>query len=139
MDQVRKALTWLKRYHFWVLSVLVAVIALVCWKTSAAKLSKELATNMQTIKSAFSEQEKFRGEPFHPNEDVNEKQLKQIELQSKNVESIWKMLYDRQSKGVLTWPEQLGGPFIDFVAKSKFGDDIPKQLRDNYRDYIDRH
>lgn len=139
MDQVRKALAWLKRYHFWVLSVLVAVIALVCWKMAAAKLSKELATNMQTIKSAFSEQEKFRSEPFHPNEDVNEKQLKQIELQSKNVESIWKMLYDRQSKGVLTWPEQLGASFLDFVAKAKFGEEIPKRLRDNYRDYIDRH
>ena len=139
MDQVRKALAWLKKYHFWVLSVLVAVIALACWKMAAAKLSKELATNMSTIKAEFSNQEKFRGEPFHPNDDVNEKQLKQIEMQSQNVEAIWKSLYERQSKGVLTWPEDLGKSFTEFVAKSRFGEDIPKRLRDNYRDYIDRH
>jgi uncharacterized protein involved in exopolysaccharide biosynthesis len=43
MDQIRKALAWLKQYHFWVLSVLVAFIGLGCW-IAAGTLSKDFRT-----------------------------------------------------------------------------------------------
>lgn len=139
MDQLRKVMVWLKQYHFWVLSVLIAFIALGCWKIGAAALRKEFEANKTTIKGAFDSQTSFQSKPFHPNDDVNEKQLNQIKLQSENVAAIWTALYERQSKSVLNWPEALGDKFRDFVAKRRFGDPIPRDLRDTYRDYIDRH
>ena len=118
MDQLRKVLAWLKANHFWVLSVLVAVIALLCWKMAAAKLSKEFTANKTTITSEFNETEDFRSKPFHPNDDVNQKQAEQIDLQAKNVEAIWKSLYERQTKGVLTWPTDLSQEFRDYRCRS---------------------
>ena len=41
MDQLRKIVGWLKRQHFWVLSVVVALIALGCWWSAAGALSNE--------------------------------------------------------------------------------------------------
>src|SRR5262245_38585663 len=139
MDQLRTALAWLKAQHFWVLSVLVAVIGLLCWKMASGKLGKEYSTNKGAITAEFNSEKEFRNKPFHPNENVNEMQAKQIELQAKNVEGIWRTLYERQTKGVLTWPPDLSQEFRDHVTKNKFGADIPAPLRDNYRDYIDRH
>jgi hypothetical protein len=106
---------------------------------AAAKLNRDFLANRSTITAAFKDQAEFRSKPFHANDVINENQLRQIELQAQNVEAIWKMLFERQSKGVLTWPEALGQKFRDYVAKRKFGDDIPRDLRDTYRDYIDRH
>jgi hypothetical protein len=139
MDQIRKVLAWLKQYHFWVLSVLIAIIALACWKMGAATLAKELATNQSTITSGFKSLKDLRDKPFHPNQEINDKQLKQIELQANNVATIWKSLYDRQSKRVLTWPPELSPEFREFVTTHKFGDDIPNHLRANFRDYISGH
>ena len=69
MDQLRKALAWLKKYHFWVLSVLVAVIALACWKMAAAKLKQRACREQIHHQGGVQQPEKFRGKPFHPNDD----------------------------------------------------------------------
>ena len=54
MDQVRKALAWLKQYHFWVLSVLVVLIGLGCWWSASGALRKKYEENHQKIAGGFS-------------------------------------------------------------------------------------
>ena len=41
MDQLRTALGWLKRQHFWVLSGLAGLIALGCWWSGTGSFSKQ--------------------------------------------------------------------------------------------------
>ena len=44
MDQIRTALAWLKRHHFWVLSGLIALIALGCWWKGTSTFSAKYDT-----------------------------------------------------------------------------------------------
>ena len=53
MDQVRTALAWLKKHHFWVLTGLVVLIALGCWWSAAKKMSTKYEADQKTIKGGL--------------------------------------------------------------------------------------
>lgn len=139
MDQLRTALAWLKRQHFWVLSVLVAFIALGCWWSASRKLRAQYEANQKTITAEFNNLQTLRSTPFHPNTTINERQTTETKKQAENVAKIWQVLYDRQREQVLQWPAALSKAFRDYVEKKQFGDDIPSHLRDNYQNYVELH
>lgn len=139
MDQLRTALVWLKRYHFWVLSGLVAIIALVSWAKASSKLTAMFNQNQSAIKTEFTNVQNLRKDPFHPNEDVNAKQQEQTKQQAADVATLWKDLYERQRQRVLEWPEILGPEFRDVVDKLQFGAEIRSDLRNKYQNYIEGH
>lgn len=139
MDQLRKMLGWLKRQHFWVLAVVLTSIALGCWYRAAGALQDEFAKNQRTIKQEFDAQSRLRREAFHANEGINQQQRKEIKEQSESVAEIWQQLYDRQREEILKWPDELSQRFRDYVAKLKFGEEIPIDLRNNYMNYVGGH
>jgi hypothetical protein len=139
MDQLRTALVWLKRHHFWVLCGLVALIALVSWAKASSKLTALFNQNQAAIKTEFSNVQNLRTDPFHPNEEVNNKQQEQTKHQAEGVAKLWKDLYERQRQHVLEWPEELGPEFREAVDKLQFGDDIRNDLRNRYQNYIENH
>src|SRR5215213_8148642 len=140
MDQLRTALVWLKRHHFWVLCGLVAIIAFGSWAKASGKLSTLFTQNQSAIKKEFDSVQGVRKEPFHPNEDVNTKQQAQTKLQAEDVANLWKQLYERQRKHVLEWPvPPLTKEFGDYVDKLQFGAEIRPDLRSNYQNYIENH
>jgi len=51
MDQLRTALVWLKRHHFWVLCGLVAIIALGSWAKASGKMDTLFGGNSSLIKA----------------------------------------------------------------------------------------
>jgi hypothetical protein len=139
MDQLRKAWGWLQRHHFWVLIVVVCAMALGCWWRGASALYAEFITNKQKIESEFSAQSTLRNQPFHPNEAVQEKQSEQIATQQQSVNSLWRQLYERQTAEVLKWPKNLSDGFRNYIEKLKFGENIPRDLRDHYNNYVKDH
>lgn len=139
MDQLRTALVWLKRHHFWVLCGLVAIIAFASWAKASGKLSTLFTQNQSAIKKEFDSVQGLRKEPFHPNEDVNTKQQAQTKQQAADVAKLWQQLYDRQRKHVLEWPPELSKDFRDFVDKLQFGAEIRGDLRNHYQNYIENH
>jgi hypothetical protein len=139
MDQLRTALVWLKKHHFWVLCGLVALISLGSWAKASGKLSTLFKAGETAIKSEFSNVQNVRKEPFHPNDDVNAKQEEQTKQQSKDVAKLWQQLYDRQREHVLEWPPELSKEFRDFVDKLQFGAEIRSDLRNHYLNYIENH
>lgn len=139
MDQLRTALVWLKRHHFWVLCGLVALIALGSWAKASGNLSKLFTTNQATIKTEFSNVQNIRKDSFHPNDDVNDKQLAQTKQQAADVGKLWQQLYDRQRQHVLEWPKELSKEFRDYVDKLQFGAEIRPDLRNHYQNYIEGH
>jgi hypothetical protein len=139
MDQLRTALVWLKRNHFWVLCGLVALISLGSWAKASSKLTALFTKNQSDIKAKFGEVKKVRDEPFHPNDDVNAKQQAQTAQQAADVAKLWQQLYDRQREHVLEWPSELTKDFRDFVEKLQFGDEIRPDLRAHYQNYIENH
>jgi hypothetical protein len=139
MDQLRTALVWLKRHHFWVLSGLVAIIALVSWAKASSKLAAMFNQNQSAIKTEFNNVQNLRKDPFHPNEDVNAKQQEQTKQQAADVATLWKDLYERQRQHVLEWPSELSKTFRDAVDKLQFGAEIRSDLRNHYQNYIENH
>ena len=135
MDQIRKALTWLKAYHFWVLCVLIVCVSLVCWYLSTSVLAKEFKEHQSLIQQAFSTAQQVSGQPFHANAEINEKQTAEIQKRGAAVLDTWKVLYDRQRAQVLKWPAELGPDFSVAMDKLKFGDEISTSLLDVYRNY----
>jgi hypothetical protein len=139
MDQLKVALGWLKRQHFWVLCVIVAGIALWCWHSAASALQQESVRNQSTIKAEFDTQSQLRTEPFHANQTINEQQIVEIKKQSEKVAEAWERLYGRQRDEVLKWPSELSERFRKYVAKLKFGEPIPVDLRNHYMNYVGTH
>src|SRR6478752_2166623 len=121
MDQLRTALVWLKKHHFWVLCGLVAIIALGSWAKASGKMDALFGTSSSAIKGEFGNVKKLRDDPFHPNEDVNTKQQAQTKQQAADVAKLWQQLYDRQRQHVLEWPTELTKDFRDSVEKLQFG------------------
>ena len=139
MDQLKKLAVWLKKYHFWVLSVVVVLVGFVCWYTSAKALATQYKQHEAEIKSKFDIATGISGKPFVPNPEIIDKQRAEIQKRFAAVIATWQQLYDQQHDKVLKWPDALGKDFCDQVDKLKFGDDIPKNLRDVYRNYVEAY
>ncbi|QDU58420.1 hypothetical protein [Aeoliella mucimassa] len=136
MEQLRVALAWLTKYHFWLLSVLVIGICSLVWWMGASALDEEKATALKTIDGAFSKQQTLIGRAYHPSEDVNRKQKEQITELAAETRTIWNELYERQRKEVLKWPDQLPRSFRVAVENKQFGDEIDQGNREKYGTYI---
>ncbi len=104
MDQVRTALAWLKKHHFWVLTGLVVLIALGCWWGAAKKMSAKYEADQKTIKGGFDTVESVKSASFHPNDTINNQEIGEIQKLSKGVAKLWQVLYDKQRENVLQWP-----------------------------------
>lgn len=140
MDQLRTALAWLKRHHFWVLCVFAALVAIGCWWKASGKMQSLYKTHQTQITTEFKNVKSLRDDPFHPNQDVNDKQAAETKTQAQGVAKIWQQLYDRQREEVLKWPvPPLSKEFGDYVEKLQFGADIPPMLRNNYQNYVEGH
>lgn len=139
MDQLRQIVAWLKKYHFWVLTLLIVAVAIGCWFTAAGTLREGFSRNQSTIQSQFSALSGVQTKEFLPNEEVNREQEREIRAQAASVREIWEDLYERQRENVLKWPAALPQEFRDYVENLKFGDTIRATLRDHYLNYVERH
>ncbi len=145
MDQLRVALTWLKEQHFWVLTVIASITAVICWYLAAAALADQFKSNQGKINTEFNAMRGVGGKPFHPNDVVNQQQAAEIEALATRVSEVWGRRYQRQRDEVLQWPAQLDAPntesstsFIHHVSDKQFGDFISDRFRDRYLNYIQK-
>jgi hypothetical protein len=139
MDQLRKAWIWLQRQHFWVLIVVATLVALGCWIRGTSVLKAEYTANKSKIDTEFASIEKQRSTPFHPNEKIIEQQKAEVVTQGAGVKKVWQQLYERQRANVLKWPDVLSEDFRKDIERLKFGQDIPRNLRNNYQNYVGSH
>jgi hypothetical protein len=139
MDQLRSILGWLKKQHFWVLCVLVGLIGVFSWWRASGALSVKYDTDQRKITGEFQNLTSLRNSPFHPNADINTRQIDETKKLADEVGKLWQQLYDRQSEGVLKWPDALNQAFHEEIEKLQFGQEIPGNLREHYQNYIARH
>jgi hypothetical protein len=139
MDQLQTALNVLKRYHFWALSVIVIAVAVGCWYSASGALASKFQANRLKIESEFRNQDNLARGQSHANEDINERQAAEIRKEAAHVQQTWEMLYKRQRDEVLHWPEEFDETFHKGVESLKFGEDISRDLRDQYFTYIKNH
>ncbi len=138
MEQVRVALAWITKHHFWLLSALAVLLTTAVWYLAAGDLEKRKQDNLTKIKGAFSKQQQVSSRPYHANESFNNAQQEQIAALADETKQIWQELYDRQRKDVLVWPKQLPPGFLRDIEQKQFGDEIDRARCDQYTQYIAR-
>jgi len=137
MDKVRTIVRviWIQR--FWVLSLISALVAVLCWNMAAGDLQAEFTKRKGAIDNAYNSVNGIKNEQVHPNDNVNRGDMEQAKQQRGYVLEVWQELYESQRSKVLSWPENLGEQFVNYMEKRKFRDNISSEMRGFYHNYIE--
>jgi hypothetical protein len=146
MDQVKQVLSMLRKYHFWILCLLVVLLYVGTWFLSTSDMTKETNARADKIKSAFSAGEKISGISNHPNSQSAEMMKQLNRLEAEQVRLAWDGRF-REQEDVLKWPQELLPDFIAAVeplkpieAKVEYptppDQELKMEFRNRYRDYI---
>ncbi len=133
MDKLKPYLDGFKKYHFWVLCVVILGAAFFAWRSGTTSLAQLTESNTSQIRGAFSQAEGVNRHQPHPNQTFIKATEEARKKLLAELRSAWQLHFDRQ-KEVLVWPSS---PLRDdFAAKvSALGPDeeIPFDLRFNFQ------
>lgn len=148
MDQIRTFFAQVKKYHFWILCVVVVAVGITSWYMATGTLDQTAKKSAEEIKSASSKITQVKSIKPHPNAEFETAMAELIRKQSVSIGVGWQQRYAAQ-KDLLVWPEYLGEDFIEQVdelrpiEKYATGDaqakEIPTEYLDRYRNYITDH
>ncbi|XZE35273.1 hypothetical protein SH501x_000762 [Pirellulaceae bacterium SH501] len=153
MDKLKKQLAPVIKHQFWILSVLVLVMAAVVFTMTAMSISKEISSRISAIDSKYSEVQNVSGKiSTHPNSASHTEMEKILQVMEKDVEQAWDMQYSLQLD-LMKWPDEAFKSkeianifrelrpvekFIDFPIETLEG--APARVTESdrriYRDYI---
>ena len=136
MDKARVLLVRLKKYHFWVFTGLVPLLALAVWYLSTGELAAEYKANRDKVESKFNGLSAIVSKTDHPNKTF-EKGTRLLEKNLRDdVDQAWTRVYAVQKTKVLKWPEELSDvvEWMDDPGNDK--QEIPEDLRDSYWNYV---
>lgn len=136
MEKLQVILETIRKYHFWLLSVLAVVASLVGWMKARGTLSDEYTKGKAAIEEKFGSLEQIQMTEFPANGTWKDEIAKLTDQERKEVASAWQKVYHEQQK-VLEWPEEILGPdFVKWIAGNKPDAVIPQNWCMQYRDDV---
>ena len=135
MDQLKVILKQVQKYHFWLLSVVAIIAGITATMMAASALSATYTAGKGKIVSKFKSLSDIRSTEPYPNTQWKVAVEKLNGQEQVKVRKAWEMVYDEQ-KALLVWPTELKDTFLNFVANNPSNAEIPRELRERYRDYI---
>ncbi len=151
MDQLRTFLAQVKKYHFWILCVIVVLVGLTSWYLATSSLDAQSKANAAKIKAAADKVTQVKGIPNHPNADFDKGMEEIVKTHARSVGKGWEFRYKQQEKR-LVWPSRLGREFLKYAERLRpieqfelFNDKdgyqqdnlIPVKFREQYRNFIE--
>lgn len=148
MDKVKDIGGQLKRFHFWILCGVVAVVGLGAWHMSKGALHEEFTTNKGQIDTGYTSANTLTGTPNPPNPTVHQEMKFRIKALQTNVAAVWQAQYEHQKNTILTWPQELTPRFLRMVERlrpiettvpgptEQAREILPQDLRAEYANYI---
>lgn len=136
MDKVKAILGKLKKYHFWLLSLFVFILAVSGIYAASGKLQLEFAQYRRKIDEEFKAVDGIIGQENHPNEKFAQGVNEEIKKLRTDVEKAWNNIYNFQKEKVLRWPKQLGAEYVETLEKLSPIAPIPPEIRRAYQNYI---
>jgi len=146
VDQVKKALSVLNKYKFWITCAILALLPLGMWFTSTAGIDKSFAERKSKIESAMTTAKNIAAVENHPNPYSHEGLSKSIEQTTQSVLAAWMAQYQKQ-ENILVWPKELREDLR--LALNKYRpiesnieyptppeQELRNEFREDYRDYI---
>lgn len=119
MSKMQDIQDWLRKYLFWCLCGLIAILGLTSWWLGVRTFTAESKANLAKIDENFKKATDVTSvtvtSGIHPNETVN-KQVNDLTLKTRDtVLKTWKTLYDRQKATIFKWPTILDKEFLDWI------------------------
>ena len=134
MDKVKVALAWLKKYHFWVMTLGVLLVGFVGWFMAKKTLWDQYLANKSQIEQRFEAMKKISSDPESKNEDwIKGVETETAALKDK-VALAWKKVYIEQRDHVLKWPETL--VYRATFEQAGLTGEIAHPALEEYRNYI---
>src|SRR5688572_2885661 len=110
MDQLKTFLAQVKKYHFWILCVIVVVVGLTSWYLATNTLDAQAKASADKIKAADGKVKQVSQIQQHPNADFEKGMSVIIKDHARSVGKGWEFRYKQQEK-LLLWPSRLGREF----------------------------
>jgi hypothetical protein len=142
MNQAREIFDKIRRYQFWFLCGLAAVIGTVSWWLATRSLADTYTKNKSEIESKAGQITTVAGIAEHPNERWNEEIGKLVEADRDKVLKAWNRLYAEQEAKVYVWPEEVfPADFVNAIkplaasmrATGAPSSELPSSLRSYYQ------
>ncbi len=143
-DDIRGYLKQVKKYHFWLLALLMPLILVPLAFTADAKLLREIDTRSSAVKAKVDSinsiaQKTAEGlEEFgHPQPEWAEQISDSNDALREKILSQWKYLWDQQ-KPIRTWPVELRSDFLNAIVRLKPDQNLSTRFCDRYLNTIRR-
>ena len=133
MDQVKVYLGLLKKYHFWLLSVIVVIASLVSWSVSSGKLAAEFERDKAQVDGAANGLKGVLGDGNPPNPKFTAKVEGEHKGLKSNVFTAWQELYESQVSQFV-WPKEMP----DLANYARGDKEIPRERRAYYNENVVR-
>jgi hypothetical protein len=135
MEQFKKYLAVLVKYHFWIICGLMLVTALVCWWMATTSLATQFGARKTKLDQAFTS---IKVPPNPPNSGVIDKIKQQHNVLKGTVYQAWETLYSEQKKNN-PLPPVLSDAFKQQFENLKPKEDLPPVYREQYQSFIARY
>lgn len=133
MDQVKVYLGIAKKYHFWILTVVVLITGVVVWLKASSALAAKYDQDKKTITGAETAVNGANS-PDNPNPQFTKKVEGLHEGLKKQVFDAWEELYKHQV-GLFKWPELELKPTVDLNLLGP-NEEIPEYVRVFYNERV---
>ena len=133
MDQVKQYLGIAKKYHFWILAVVVIATGVGVWMKAASALAARYEQDKNTITTA-EKGVQGASSPDNPNPQFTKKVEGLHDGLKKQVFDAWEKLYARQV-ALFTWPELELKPTVD-LNRLRPDEEIPEYVRVFYNERV---
>ncbi len=148
MDQLKPIIAGIKKYHFWILSVIILLTGLVGWYMSTADLDAQYTARKTEIKDRENSARTIANTQNHPNAQFEENMQVWLTTYRRDIDQAWQKKWEAQQRE-LTWPAELNVGNTNFAnevnsillgrpieALTDEDKQLPTRLRELYRDYI---
>jgi hypothetical protein len=132
-EQLKQVLRELIRFRFWISVGIAALLAVGAYFLGSGPVKAKAASETNAIKGALTEVQKYTS-PKVPTEQYKPIVEEKTESATKDVNTAWKELYDRQAP-LLTWPETVQERFRKWGRKWPEGEE-PSRVQLAIVDYI---
>lgn len=138
MDQLLQALQVLKKYHFWILVVIILIVGAGLWTKASAELSAQFTKRKGELNKTRTDVLQISTNPTPANDKVVAAIKQKKEQLQGNVLEAWRFLYAVQKKNN-PWPAELQQGFLDTIKALGEDEEIPSNHRMDYGRFINRH
>jgi hypothetical protein len=105
MDQVKEVVRLMIKYRFWIAVGIAALFGVIAYFVGAGPVRQKADEETKKIKAAENDVKQYTS-PAIPTRDYKPIVLEKTGVMTGDVNSAWKLLYDRQAP-LLTWPERV--------------------------------